>query len=172
GLFIHPVIGPKKEGDYTAEIILNTYELIIDKYYPKDKVFLAAFQNYSRYCGPREAVFTALCRKNFGCSHFIVGRDHTGVGNHYKLDDAHKLFERLGDIGIVPIFFNEMHYCRKCGKYIEKCEHDRSDILSVSGTEGRNMLKLKKTPPDWFMRREISDFILSEIEENKEVFVK
>ncbi|MBM3252447.1 MAG: sulfate adenylyltransferase, partial [Candidatus Omnitrophica bacterium] len=99
GLFIHPVIGPKKKNDYTEEAILKTYELMIQKYYPEGKVFLAAFQNYSRYAGPREGVFTALCRKNFGCSHFVVGRDHTGVGNYYKADDTRKLFDCLGDIG-------------------------------------------------------------------------
>ncbi|MDD5005743.1 MAG: sulfate adenylyltransferase [Candidatus Omnitrophica bacterium] len=172
GLFIHPVIGPKKKGDYTADVILRSYELMIEKYYPKGKVFLAAFQNYSRYSGPREAVFTALCRKNFGCSHFIVGRDHTGVGNHYKQDDAHKLFNYLGDIGIVPIFFNEMHYCKKCCKYVEQCKHNNKNISEISGTHAREMFGFKKAPPDWFMRKEVSDFVLNEIKEGGKVFVE
>ncbi len=172
GIFIHPAVGPKKKGDYTASAILKSYELMIDRHYPKGKVFLTAFQTYSRYGGPREAVFTALCRKNFGCSHFIVGRDHTGVGNFYGPRDAHKLFDYLGDIGIVPIFFNTMHYCKKCDDYVEKCSHGKKDMLSISGTEGRAMLKSGMCPPDWFIRKDISSFILKEIKNGKEVFVE
>lgn len=172
GIFIHPVIGPKKSEDYNAEIILESYEWMINKHYPKGKVILGAFQNYSRYAGPREAVFTAICRKNFGCSHFIIGRDHTGVGNYYKPDDAHRLFDALGDIGIVPIFFNSMHYCRKCAHYVEQCGHEAADILKISGTQGREMLKAREAPPDWFMREDISNIILDEIDNGKEVFVK
>lgn len=172
GLFLHPVIGPKKSGDYATEIILKSYEIMMEKYYPKGEVYLAAFQNYSRYAGPREAVFTALCRKNFGCSHFIIGRDHTGVGNYYKSDDAHKLFKYLGDIGIEPIFFNVMHYCKICKKYIEYCPHDKEDILNISGSHAREIFKSKKKPPEWFMRSEISELVLSEIEEGREVFVR
>lgn len=106
GIFIHPLIGPKKTGDYHPEIILKSYEFLTKKYFPKDEVVLAAFQSYPRYSGPREAVFTAICRKNFGCSHFIVEREHSGVGNFYEPDSSHKLLDRLGDIGIVPIYFN------------------------------------------------------------------
>lgn len=171
GIFIHPLIGPKKKGDYNAEIILKSYELLTKKYYPKGKTLLAAFQNYSRYSGPREAVFTALCRKNFGCSHFIVGRDHTGVSNYYAPDSAHKLFRELGDIGIKLVFFNTFHYCRKCREYVDSCRHRQSDILNISGTQGREMIQSKKTPPAWFMRKDISSLILNEIEEGKEVFV-
>lgn len=171
GLFIHPVVGPKKKGDYQAGIILKSYEIMMNKFYPKGKVVLAAFQSYSRYCGPREAVFTALCRKNFGCSHFIVGRDHTGVGNYYSLNAAHELFKQLGDIGIVPIFFNTMHYCKRCNEYVDKCKHGNSQIAIISGTEGREILKEGKYPPEWFMRREVSELILNEIKQGKEVFV-
>lgn len=171
GLFIHPAVGPKKKGDYQPGIILKSCELMMDKYYPKGKVVLSAFQSYSRYCGPREAVFTALCRKNFGCSHFIVGRDHTGVGNYYSLNAAHKLFKQLGDIGIVPIFFNAVHYCKKCNEYVNRCKHGNSQMTTISGTEGREILKEGKYPPEWFMRREVSGLILNELRQGKEVFV-
>jgi len=171
GLFVHPIVGPKKKGDFSADIILKSYELMIKEHYPKGKVVLAAFQSHSRYSGPREAVFTALCRKNFGCSHFIIGRDHTGVGNYYKSDEAHKLFDFLGDIGIFPIFFNEIHYCLKCGNYVESCKHSSKDILSISGTDGRKMLKSKKSPPEWFMLKSISNLILNELGKGNEVFV-
>ncbi|MFA4991112.1 MAG: sulfate adenylyltransferase [Candidatus Omnitrophota bacterium] len=172
GIFVHPIVGPKKEGDYGAGIILKSYDLMAREYYPKGKVVMAAFQNYSRYSGPREAVFTALCRKNFGCGYFIVGRDHTGVGGYYRHDDAHRLFDRLGDIGITPIFFNKMHYCRKCGAYVERCGHGGKDTLDISGTEARKILQAGRRPPEWFMRREISELVLSEMGKGAEVFLK
>lgn len=170
GIFIHPLSGPKKKGDYSSEVILKSYEMIIGKHYPAQKVLLAAWQNYPRYSGPREAVFTALCRKNFGCSHFVVGRDHSGVKGYYQKDGARKLFETLGDIGIKPIFFNEVHYCRKCESYVEQCQHDESDILQISGTEGRKMLMDKSSPPDWFMREELSNLIINHMNDGKEMF--
>lgn len=172
GIFIHPAVGTKKSGDYGSEIILKSYELMIDKYYPEGKAVLGAFQSYSRYSGPREAVFTALCRKNFGCSHFIVGRDHTGVGSYYKSDAAHRLFGFLGDIGITPVFFNEMYFCRSCGTYVEHCRHGKTHALNISGTEGRRMLKSKKCPPGWFMRRDIANLVLSDMEKGRRVFVE
>lgn len=171
GLFLHPVIGPKKKGDYSANMILKSYEIMVDRYYPKGKALLAAFQNYSRYCGPREAVFTALCRKNYGCSHFIVGRDHTGVGGYYAPDDAQKLFESLGDIGIAPVFCNEVSYCKKCGTYVESCEHDALDVLRINGTQARNMLQRLEAPPEWFARKDISDLVLNAIKNGQEVFI-
>lgn len=171
GLLVHPVVGPKKKGDYQPEVILKGYEVMMDRHYPKGKVVLAAFQSYSRYCGPREAVFTALCRKNFGCSHFVVGRDHTGVGDFYAADASQKLFEQLGDIGIKPIFFNTMNYCRKCDRYVDHCGHDAGDRLDISGTEGREMLKSARLPPEWFMRKDVSEVIIDAIKRGGEVFV-
>jgi len=171
GLFVHPVAGPKKKGDYHFEVIMKSYELMMNHYYPSGKVMIGAFQNYSRYAGPREAVFTALCRKNFGCSHFIVGRDHTGVGDYYKPGDVERLFNQLGDIGIVPLFFGEQHYCEKCEKYVDHCAHGSSHLLSISGTAGRKMLTKGKQPPEWFMRKEISEMITQEVVEGKEIFV-
>jgi pyruvate kinase len=173
GLFVHPIVGPKKKEDYDAGIILESYQWMLEHCYPKGKVLLAAFQNYSRYSGPREAIFTALCRKNFGCSHFIVGRDHTGVENYYRPDDAQRLFERLGkDLGLVPIFFKEQHYCEICESYVETCKHGSRHILKISGTEGRRILTSGKTPPAWFMRPAISKLILNKLKAGKEVFVR
>ena len=172
GLLIHPVIGPKKINDFRPNVILESYQLMLNEYYPKGKVVLGAFSAYSRYAGPREAVFTALCRKNFGCSHFIVGRDHTGVKNYYEPEAAHKLFDKLGDLGITPIFYNSVHYCRKCDRYVEKCEHGAGEYLSISGTQARKMLLAKKQPPEWFLRDKISRMILEKIEKGIDVFVR
>ncbi|MFC1643986.1 sulfate adenylyltransferase [Candidatus Omnitrophota bacterium] len=172
GLLVHPVIGPKKKGDYNSDIILKSYELMRDRFYPEGKVVLGAFQSYSRYSGPREAVFTALCRKNFGCSHFVVGRDHAGVGKYYRSYDAHRMFDSLGDIGIAPVFFDEVHYCSCCCAYVDRCKHGDGNILKISGSEGRSMLQSEKRPPDWFMRDDISDLVINEIREGKEVFVR
>lgn len=172
GIFIHPLVGPKKPGDYNGEIILNSYQVMVDRYYPGKNALVAAFQCYPRYSGPREAVFTAICRKNFGCSHFIVGRDHSGVGAFYEPDGAQRLFEQLGDFGIKPIFFKEINYCQKCDDYIDDCGHGEEDILRISGTQGREMLLSNQLPPQWFMRRDISDMILKDLNEGKDVFWK
>lgn len=171
GILAHPVVGPKKPGDYLADVILKGYEVMMEKHYPKGRMVLAAFQSHSRYAGPREAVFTALCRKNFGCSHFVVGRDHTGVGAFYPLDASQRLFREIGDIGIQPVFFGDIRYCRKCDRYTEHCGHGPEDSLGISGTEGRAMLKEKKLPPEWFMRKEVSELIINEIWQGRSVFI-
>lgn len=171
GLFIHPVIGMKKAGDYHADIILKSYELMIEQFYPRGKVLLGAFNTYSRYEGPREAVFTALCRKNFGCSHFIVGRDHTGVGNYYGPDESKDLFRELGNLGIEPIFFESMNYCEKCQEYVSHCNHPQHFRMQISGTECRKSLLAKKELPEWFMRKEISGLILEQLNSGKNVFL-
>jgi sulfate adenylyltransferase len=145
---------------------------MVEKHYPEGKALLAAFQTYSRYAGPREAVFTAICRKNFGCSHFIVGRDHTGVGNYYGHYDSHRLFDRLGDIGIVPIFFDAMHYCKKCNDYVSRCGHGAKNILTISGTEGREMMRSGIRPPNWFIRKSVSNYIIKSLNRGREVFVE
>lgn len=172
GLFVHPVIGYKKKFDFTSGIILKSYEIMLEKYYPKNKVVLGAFLTFSRYAGPREAVFTALCRKNFGCTHFIVGRDHTGVHEFYEPDAGRKLFEKLGDIGIKPIFFGDVNYCRKCEKYVEECIHGVEWNLKISGTRVREMFNMNEIPPEWLMRREIAEIVMEEIRNGKEVLIK
>jgi pyruvate kinase len=172
GLFLHPIIGPKKPHDFKPHIILESYQIMLKFFYPKAKVVLAAFCAYSHYAGPREAVFTAICRKNFGCSHFIVGRDHTGLRDYYQSDATRRLFDKLGDIGITPIFFDTVYYCKKCRQYIDKCEHSAKDFLHISGTEARKMLLSGRRPPEWFFRKEISSLILKKVKNGEEVFVK
>jgi pyruvate kinase len=172
GLFIHPLTGPKKQGDYTAQIILKSYEILINKFYPKDKVLLAALQSYPRYAGPIEAVFTAICRKNFGCSHFIIGRDHSGVGGYYDKDAAYRLFEELGPIGIEPIYFNEYGYSPISQSYLDVSRNNSNELLNISGTEARKMLQNKTVLPDWFMRPDIAALIIEEMKNGKEVFTE
>lgn len=160
GLFVQPLIGEKKKGDFTTEAIIRSYELMLEKFYPKNKVIFGLFSTYSRYAGPREAVFTALCRQNFGCSHFIVGRDHTGVHNFFGPKDSHRIFSEFNDLCIEPVFFEEMGYSKSCKHYVSKKEVGSADFIGISGTEIRNKLKNKKMPEDWIMRSEISKAII------------
>lgn len=171
GLFVHPITGLKREGDYAENVIIKSYELMLDRYYPKGKVVLGAFATYTRYAGPREAVFSALCRKNFGCSHFIVGHDHAGVKSFYGPEAAHDLFHFLGDIGIKPIFFRDYYFCMECDGYVEACRHGNS-VFPISSAGARAMLADCQSPPAWHMRDDISKLIIDEIREGREVFVK
>lgn len=171
GLFISPVVGPKKKNDFLSETTLKSYQTMVDfNLYPKNKVLIGAFLTYSRYAGPREAVFTALCRKNFGCSHFVIGRDHTGVQDFYLPDASAKLFDKLGDIGIKPIFFDEVAYCSACKTQRLACEHPESNIQRISGTQVRKLLSEEKEPPTWLMREEISEMLLEEIKNIRPIF--
>ena len=170
GLFIHPVVGPKKPGDFSGDIILKTYQLLLKSHYPPNKAVLGGFASYARYAGPREAVFTALCRQNFGCSHFIVGRDHTGVGQYYPPEASQRLFDELADISIQPIFFDEVYYCQRCEAQVEWCEHGHTFRQSVNGTQAREILSQGNMLPGWYMQEEVSRFILEELKKGKEVF--
>ncbi len=170
GMFIHPVIGPKKTGDFSGDIILKSYQLLIDQSYAPGQALLGGFVTYSRYAGPREAVFTAICRQNFGCSHFIVGRDHTGVGDFYHPDASKQLFEEIGDLSIKPVYFNEVYYCQACGSHVERCKHNRDSSEQISGTWGRNLLKQGQMPPDWYMREPVSALNLEALQNGSEVF--
>jgi sulfate adenylyltransferase len=150
---------------------------MIEEFYPRSKVILGTFATYSRYAGPREALFTALVRKNFGCSHFIVGRDHTGVGNFYGPYDSHKIFDKFekGDIGIIPVKFDKVFYSDLECKYFHEpdiIDISESDKLHISGTRAREMLKKGERPPEWFMRPEISKIIIDRIRDGKKVFVE
>jgi len=159
-LFISPVVGPKKKNDFTAEAIINAYEIMVrNGYYKPYPAVIGSFATYSRYSGPREAVFTALCRKNFGCSHFVVGRDHTGVGNYYPPDASQKIFEKLGDIGIKPLFFDAAYFCKKCGQVQSKCSHGKDDIINISGTKARECLLNNQDIPEYMMRKDISSML-------------
>lgn len=169
GLFINPVIGPKKPGDFLASAILDTYQLLISEgVYDDNAVLLGAFPTYSRYSGPREAVFTALCRKNVGCSHFIVGRDHTGVGDFYAANANCDIFDTLGDIGIEPVFFGSIGYDPKTKGYGSVESEDSSH--AISGTQVRMTLSKGERLPNWFIRDSVQDLLLSEIAAGRPVF--
>ncbi|PIZ83332.1 sulfate adenylyltransferase [Candidatus Pacearchaeota archaeon CG_4_10_14_0_2_um_filter_05_32_18] len=177
GLFVHPVIGKKKKGDFEAGVIIESYEKMIEDFYPKSKVVMGTFASYSRYCGPREALFTALVRKNFGCSHFIVGRDHTGVGNFYHPNASHEIFNNFSneDLGLIPIKFDKVFYSEIEEKHIHEpdfIDHPEKSKLHISGTQAREMLQGGNSPPDWFMRPEISKIIIDKIKNGEKVFVE
>jgi len=168
GIYINPVAGPKKRGDFLPEPILLSYQTLLEfGCYPKGKVVLGSFFTYSRYAGPREAVFTALCRKNMGCSHFIIGRDHAGVGNFYPRDANRKIFESLGDIGIEPVFFETVGFNNETGKY--EVDHGQP-LKMLSGTEVRETLRSGRHLPDWFMRDLIQEVLLTEMVNGKPLF--
>ena len=169
GLFIHPVIGTKKPGDFTTIAILGAYDLFIEEALPG--ALLGAFSTYSRYSGPREAVFTALCRKNFGCSHFVVGRDHTGVGNYYRPTAARELFESLGDLGITPIFFDRVYYSSTAQEHRESADGKETDALEIAGTLVREKLRRGEPLPEWFMRPNLSAWLVSQLAAGRPVFV-
>lgn len=163
GLFIQPKIGEKKEGDYLNSAILQGYETLIDNYYPPKMVLLAMFTSRMWYAGPREAVFDAIVRKNYGCTHFIIGRDHAGVGDYYKDFQAQQLFEELDTIGIQPLYYHYAFYCRRCdGVVSEKiCPHGPDNRLEPSGTELRNALANETVPPSELMRPEVAETLLA-----------
>lgn len=161
GLFINPVIGKKKKGDFRDDVILDSYEVLIDEYYPKDRVVLGIFQTEMRYAGPREAIFHAIVRKNYGCTHFLVGRDHAGVGSYYAPFAAHDIFKEFPDLGIEPMFFREFFFCPKCGGITNDkvCPHEEERI-NFSGTKMRQMLEAGTPPTADLMRPEVAKVIL------------
>ena len=162
GIFINPVIGKKKAGDFVDQVIIDAYRALVDHYYPKNSVALSILQYEMQYAGPKEAIMHAIMRKNFGCTHIAIGRDHAGVGNFYAPYAAHEIFREFPDLGIEPIFFREFFYCNRCaGIANEKiCPHPESDRLTFSGTKLRKMFLSGETPPKEFMRPEVSEVIL------------
>ena len=163
GLLIHPLIGWKKPGDYKDEVIFAAYEALIKHYYPKDVVVLAGLLMNMRYAGPREAVHHAIVRKNFGCTHFIIGRDHAGVGNYYGPYDAWYIFQEFPDLGITPLFIREAFYCRKCGGMVNEkiCPHSDEYRVKISGTKLRQMIKNGEIPPEYMMRPEVAKVVIN-----------
>lgn len=172
GLFIHPVVGPKKRGDFLPDVLLASYDKYIEEAFPG--ALLSAFATYSRYSGPREAVFTALCRKNFGCSHFIVGRDHTGIGNYYTEDASKELFITMGDLGIKPVFFNKVSFDKSLNKMIELSDKTtgNKNIISISGSEIRDFIMSGKTLPSWYIRDSIADLLKKKLSNGEPIFVE
>lgn len=159
GIFINPIVGKKKKGDYRDEVILDAYDTLMDNYYLRNRAVMSILKAEMRYAGPKEAIFHAIMRKNFGCTHFIVGRDHAGVGDYYGPYAAQEIFDRFPDLGITPVFFKSFTYCEKCGGAVDGfiCPHDDKYRENFSGTKMRNMFKNGETPPSHMMRPEVAE---------------
>jgi len=162
GLFINPQIGKKKRGDFTDSLIINTYESLIMNYFPKKRVLFSTIHTTMRYAGPREAIHHAIMRKNFGCTHFIVGRDHAGVGNYYPPFAAQEIFNEYPDLDIKPVTFPSFYFCKKCLSYANEkiCPHGVESKEELSGTMIRKLVNSGKVPEKHMMRPEVSDLIL------------
>ena len=162
GVFVNPIIGKKKSGDFVDEVIVECYETMIKHYYPQNRCLLGTLHTEMKYAGPKEAIHHAIMRQNYGCTHIIIGRDHAGVGNFYDPFAAQKIFDNYPELEITPVFFPAFFYCRKCLTYTnpKACPHSDDSKEQISGTKLREMIQNGQAPSEFILRPEVSKVIL------------
>jgi len=162
GVFVNPIIGKKKSGDFVDEVIVKCYETMIKLYYPENRCMLGTLHTEMKYAGPKEAIHHAIMRQNYGCTHIIIGRDHAGVGTFYDPFAAQKIFENYPELEIAPVFFPPFFYCKKCLTYTtpKACPHDNDEKEQISGTKLRDMIQNGQAPSEFILRPEVAKVIL------------